>query len=72
MKNIEVSGLQVSDYRKRMPFRMRECFTDIFAMFDKGLLHPSDTTALPLDDFASALNQVRDRKAKGRLVLVPN
>ena len=72
VKNIEVSGLQVSDYRKRMPFRMRECFTDIFAMFDKGLLHPSDTTALPLDDFASALNQVRDRKAKGRLVLVPN
>jgi hypothetical protein len=30
VKNIEVSGLQVSDYRKRMPERMRECFDEVY------------------------------------------
>jgi NADPH2:quinone reductase len=72
LKNIEVSGLQVSDYRKKRPARMRECFDDIFALFAKGLLHPSEATALPLEGFASALGQIRDRKAPGRLVLVPS
>lgn len=72
LKNIEVSGLQVSDYRKKRPDRMRECFADIFALFAKGLLRPSEATALPLEGFASALGQIRDRKAPGRIVLVPN
>src|SRR6185437_12010299 len=30
LKNIEVSGLQVSDYRRRDPRRMAECFAEIF------------------------------------------
>lgn len=72
VKNIEVSGLQVSDYRKRMPFRMKECFEEIFALYSQGVLRPVHTTAMSLDDFVEALVQVRDRRAKGRLVLVPN
>jgi len=71
VKNIEVSGLQVSDYRKRMPFRMRECFTEIFAMFEAGALRAPATTVLPLESFAEALGRIRDRKANGRIVLVP-
>lgn len=71
LKNIEVSGLQVSDYRKKRPDRMRECFADIFALFTKGVLRPSKATSFPLDDFASALGQIRERKAPGRIVLVP-
>lgn len=69
VKNIEVSGLQVSDYRKRMPDRMRECFNDIFALYEKGLVRPPVTSVRPLDGFAEALGQVRDRKAKERIVL---
>ncbi len=44
VKNIEVSGLQVSDYRKRMPERMRECFNEIFALYEKGLVKPPVTS----------------------------
>jgi NADPH2:quinone reductase len=71
VKNIEVSGLQVSDYRKKMPFRMRECFTEIFTMFEKGILQPPATSVMPLDSFADALGQIRNRRATGRIVLVP-
>ena len=71
VKNIEVSGLQVSDYRKREPERMRECFADIFRGFETGQLKAPAAKAVPLDDFAEALEQVRDRRATGRLVLTP-
>lgn len=69
VKNIEVSGLQVSDYRKRTPALMRECFEEIFALYEKGLVKPPDTSVRPLQEFAGALAEIRDRKAKSRIVL---
>ena len=71
LKNIHVSGLQVSDYRKRMPERMKECFSDIFSLYEKGQLKPPPTSFRPLDGFAGALEEIRARKAKARIVLVP-
>lgn len=71
VKNIEVSGLQVSDYRKRMPARMRECFEEVFQLFGKGVVQPPPTSVRPLAEFATALKQVRDRTAKQRIVLTP-
>jgi NADPH2:quinone reductase len=71
VKNIEVSGLQVSDYRKRMPARMRECFEQIFALYEQGAVRPPSVSVRPLDDFAQALAEIRDRKSKERIVLVP-
>lgn len=71
VKNIEVSGLQVSDYRKRMPGRMAECFAEIFDLYARGILTAPPTRAVPLDDVADALCRVRDRRAGARLVLVP-
>ena len=36
LKNIEISGLQISDYRKRRPAQMAACFAEIFAFYDAG------------------------------------
>jgi NADPH2:quinone reductase len=69
VKNIEVSGLQVSDYRKKKPNRMRECFEEIFALYEKGLVKPPATSIRSLDGFAESLGQIRDRTAKERIVL---
>lgn len=71
LKNIEVSGLQVSDYRKRMPDRMKECFEEIFQLYEKGLVKPPPTSIRPLEEFSVALGQIRDRTAKERIVLAP-
>jgi NADPH2:quinone reductase len=71
VKNIEVSGLQVSDYRKKKPERMRECFEEIFALYEKGLVKPPATSVRRLEGFAEALGQIRDRTAKERIVLSP-
>ena len=47
LKNIETSGLQISDYRKRMPGLMRECFEDIFSLYAEGKLQASSNGTLP-------------------------
>ena len=69
VKNIEVSGLQVSDYRKRMPGQMAACFTEIFALYEAGKIKPAPTTVLPMTETAAALVDIRDRRARGRIVL---
>lgn len=71
LKNIEVSGLQVSDYRKRMPDRMSVCFKEIFQLFEKNLIKPPPTSIRTLEEFSVALGQIRDRTAKERIILTP-
>ncbi|MBV8752578.1 MAG: NADPH:quinone oxidoreductase family protein [Hyphomicrobiales bacterium] len=72
VKNIEVSGLQISDYRKRTPELMAQCIDEIFALYEAGKLKPAPTITRPLADFAQALQDVVDRRVAGRVVLVPN
>jgi NADPH2:quinone reductase len=69
LKNIEVSGLQVSDYRKRRPALMRACFADIFELYERGRIKPAPAEIFPLDQAAEALAAVRDRRVAGRAVL---
>lgn len=71
LKNIEVSGLQVSDYRKRTPELMRECFEDVLSLHVQGKLTMPPAVKFPLSEYAVALRQLLDRKIAGRAVLVP-
>lgn len=70
LKNIEVSGLQVSDYRKRMPDLMRHCYSEVFGLFEAGKLHAPPTTTFALDDVKDALRMLRERQSAGRIVLL--
>jgi NADPH2:quinone reductase len=72
VKNIEVTGLQVSDYRKRMPAMMADCMHEIFALYEAGKLKPAPFQSVPLDAFATSLQDIVDRRGKGRVVLEPN
>jgi NADPH:quinone reductase len=72
VKNIEISGLQISDYRKREPDLMAQCFHEIFALFEASKLRPAVTATCALDSFAQALQEIVDRRVNGRIVLLPN
>ena len=72
VKNIEVTGLQVSDYRKRTPDLMKQCIREIFELYAEGRLKPPPYNVVPLDSFASSLEDVVARRAQGRIVLAPN
>jgi NADPH2:quinone reductase len=69
VKNIEVSGMQISDYRKRRPTDMQAAFADIYRLHAEGKLKPLPTKAYPVERFAEALRDIKDRKVRGRIVL---
>ena len=71
LKNIEVSGLQVSDYRKRKPEQMAECLREVFALYEAGRIKPAPTVTYPLAQVQDALREISDRKVRGRVVVTP-
>ena len=70
VRNIEVSGLQIGDYRKRRPDKMQDCFDQIFELYDVGKIGPLPFKTLPLKEVGRALGSIRDRTARGRIVLL--
>lgn len=70
LKNIELSGLQVSDYRKRRPEQVEECFRELFSWFEQGKLKSPPMQEYPLEKVHEALRAIGDRKIQGRVMLV--
>lgn len=71
LKNIEVSGLQISDYRYRRPDDLKACYAELFSLYDRRLIKPAPASLFPLDRAGEALAAVRDRRIEGRAVLCP-
>jgi NADPH2:quinone reductase len=71
LKNIEVSGLQISDYRKRTPELVSECYREVFGFVEAGTVRPLPSTTFPLGDWRSAMEAAGSRAAASRLVLLP-
>jgi NADPH2:quinone reductase len=71
LKNIEVSGLQVSDYRKRAPDEMSHCLAEIFRLYEQGKLRPAATITVALEEVGEALTRISERRASTRLVMTP-
>jgi NADPH2:quinone reductase len=69
VKNIEVSGMQISDYRKRRPADMQAAFAEIYRLHAAGKLKPLPTKTYPLERFADALRDIQERRVRGRIVL---
>jgi len=69
VKNIEVSGLQVSDYRKRRPGLVAECYAELFRLFEEERIRPGRFAIYGLEDVRAALAAVRGRRAEGRVIL---
>jgi NADPH:quinone reductase len=72
LKNIEVTGLQISDYRKRRPDLTRRCYEEVFGFWSSGALTQSPVELYPMSRAAEALTRVRDRQAQGRVILLPH
>nr|WP_239028363.1 NADPH:quinone oxidoreductase family protein [Pseudonocardia acidicola] len=71
LKNIEVSGLQISDYRKRMPELVAECYREVFTFHEQGLVAAPLSTTVPLADWKVAFRAVQAGGATSRQVLLP-
>jgi len=69
VRNIEVSGLQIGDYRKRAPEKTAACFAEIGRLYELGRIRALPTTTMPLGRVQDGLKAIRDRDVRGRIVL---
>lgn len=71
LKNIEVSGLQISDYRRRTPELMQRCFNNIFELHSQGRLTPPRSETFALDEWRTAVDALSSKSTNARLILTP-
>jgi NADPH2:quinone reductase len=69
VKNISVSGLQWSDYRERLPEKVRAVQRELFDLHARGLLRPLITEVVPLLKFYQPLRMLAEGKGRGKFVL---
>lgn len=69
VKNIAVSGLQVSDYRDLDPAWFRRGQDELQAWYEAGQLKPQVTARYPLEGFAEGLAHFTRRGMHGKIVL---
>lgn len=69
VKNISVSGMQISDYHRKRPQTTKHCWNEIFSLYRKGALSPLPTVVWPLERAPEALAVLQSRTAAGRIVL---
>lgn len=71
LKNIEVSGLQISDYRRRRPDLVHQAFTEILALVANQQVRTPEVETFPLHRWQEAMHQVETRATRRRIVLQP-
>src|SRR3954452_5412733 len=69
VKNIEISGLQITDYRYRRPAELVACYAEVFDFYQSGRISPAPAAIFELEQAGEALAAVRDRRIDGRAVL---
>lgn len=70
VRNIEVSGLQWSDYRDRTPEWVAHVQDQLFSLFRQAKIRPHVSRTFPLAEFKQALAVLRDHKVFGKVVLL--
>lgn len=70
LKNISVTGLHWSDYRDQHPQLMRDAQDELFKLYRQGKLRTEISGRYPLHRAAEALELLRDRRVKGKVVLM--
>ncbi len=69
LKNIAVSGLQISNYRRWAPRETVACWTELFKLHETSRIKPLPTIIWPIERAVEALGALRARSVRGRIVL---
>jgi len=69
LKNCCICGVFFGAWAQRDAKSYNSNFDELFAMFDKGLLHPVVSDSFTLGDFRGAFASLSERRAKGKVIL---
>ena len=71
LNNRTVVGIDWGAWTMRDPDGNRELLAELMALAGSGALHPAEPTEHPLDGVVDALTDLQERRATGKVVLVP-
>jgi NADPH2:quinone reductase len=71
LNNRTVVGIDWGAWTMRQPDANRALLAELMALVADGRLHPVEPTAYPLDQATTALTDLLERRAAGKVVLVP-
>jgi NADPH2:quinone reductase len=71
LRNRAVLGIDWGIWAMRHPVEQRALLDELLAMVSDGALQPVHPAQYPLDDVARALQDLLDRRAVGKLALIP-
>lgn len=71
LRSCSVIGVRAGESARREPALARAAVEELRALAEKGRLRPHVSETLPLARFAEGMRRLMDRKAIGRVVLVP-
>lgn len=71
LNNRSLVGIDWGAWTMKDPAGNRELLAELMALAGRGELHPVEPTEHPLDDVVRALTDLQERRASGKLVLVP-
>jgi NADPH2:quinone reductase len=69
VKNMDLIGVQCSDYREREPESFREAQEELLGLLTHGKIGVQVTATYPLEAAAEALEEIRDSRVRGKVVL---
>ena len=69
VKNISIVGFPVGSYRRTSPEVLLHSYDGLSKMWDAGQLKPQQSHAFPLSEAGEAIKALRDRKAKGKVII---
>jgi NADPH2:quinone reductase len=67
-----VIGIDWDLWGRSRPVERAELLAELFALAAEGRIRPAEPTAYPLDDAATALDDLEQRRVAGKVVLVPH
>ena len=72
VKHRSAMGSSLRYFRWYAPEKLRTSVEELVGWYGAGKLHPLVSKRYPLVDFASAMNELTERRAKGRVVITVN
>jgi NADPH2:quinone reductase len=71
LKGCSLVGVVADTFTYREPEAGRRNYAELIEMISSGRLKPAVSKVMPLADAVAALNEVRERRVVGKIVLVP-
>ncbi len=71
LKNIAIVGVTRGGFQQQAPAEVAAAIRALFALYERGAIHPVISATFPLLEAAAALEEIGSRRSVGKVLLIP-